>query len=48
MTNASIFILDDSVFKESFILIGMGYFKDTIVVIDFERSLLWVRKPQSL
>jgi hypothetical protein len=48
MTDASILVLDDSIFKESFILIGMDYFKDTIVVIDFERGLLWVRKPQPL
>jgi len=48
MVDAPIIILDNSVFKESFILIGIGYFKDTIVVIDFERSLVWVRKPQSL
>jgi hypothetical protein len=45
---ASISILDNSTFKESFILIGMGYFKDTIVVMDFEHGLLWVRKPQFL
>ena len=48
MTDASILILDDSVFKESFILIGMDYFKNTVVVIDFEHNLLWVRKPQPL
>jgi hypothetical protein len=48
MRDASIVILDNSTFKESFILIGMGYFKDTIVVIDFERGLLWVRKTQPL
>jgi hypothetical protein len=48
MRDASIFIVGDSVFKESFTLIGMGYFKDAVVVIDFEHSLLWVRKPQSL
>jgi len=48
MRNASIFIIDDSVFKENITLIGMGYFKDTIAVIDFEHGLLWVRKPQSL
>lgn len=48
MRDASIIILDNSTFKESFILIGMDYFKDTIVVIDFEHGLLWVSKPQFL
>jgi hypothetical protein len=48
MTDAPISILADSTFKESFILIGIGYFKDTIIVIDFERGLVWVRKPQPL
>jgi hypothetical protein len=48
ITDASISILDNSVFKESLILVGIGYFEDTIVVIDFERSLVWVRKPQPL
>lgn len=28
-------------------LIGMQYFQDTVVVLDFERNLLWVRNLQS-
>lgn len=48
MRDASIVVLNDSVFGEDFILIGIDYFKDTVVVIDFERNLLWVRKPEPL
>ena len=48
MTNTPIVVLNDTVFGENFILIGMDYFKDTVIVIDFEHSLLWVRKPEPL
>ena len=47
MTDASIIVFNDSLFGENFIIIGVDYFKNTVVVIDFERNLIWVRKPQS-
>jgi len=48
MVQTTIVVLADSIFGEDCVIIGMDYFKDTIVVIDFEHNLLWVRKPESL
>lgn len=28
-------------------LLGMQYFQDTVMVLDFERNLMWVRNPQN-
>jgi hypothetical protein len=28
-------------------LLGMQYFQDTVMVLDFERNLMWVKNPQS-
>jgi hypothetical protein len=48
LSNAAIAVLSDESKKGSgFFLLGMGCFKDTVIVLDFERNLLWVRKPQS-
>ena len=47
LTDASIVVFNDSLFGENFIIIGMDYFKDTVVVIDFQRNLVWVLKSQS-
>ena len=48
ITNATIYVIsNNSNFGENFSLLGMGYFTETIVVLDFGRKLFWVRNPQS-
>jgi len=42
----SIFPDDSPLLAECEGLLGMQYFNDTIVVLDFERSLMWVKKPE--
>ncbi|HUV65651.1 MAG TPA: hypothetical protein VMW24_17275 [Sedimentisphaerales bacterium] len=39
---------DDNKYGPDFFLLGMECFKDTVIVLDFEHNLLWVRKPHSL
>jgi len=48
ITNATIYVIsNNSIFGTNFSLLGMYYFADTVVVIDFGRKLFWVRNPQS-
>ena len=42
----SVFPDDSLLLQESQGLVGMQYFHDTTVVLDFERNLLWVKKLQ--
>ena len=45
VNNADILILEqDNPYLEAAISISMKYFKNTVVVLDFERKLMWVRK----
>jgi hypothetical protein len=45
LKNATIYmLLNEEPCGKDFFLLGMGYFQDTIVVIDFERNLLWVKQ----
>ena len=49
LSNADIAVLSDESKKGSgFFLLGMGCFKDTVIVLDFERSLLWIWEPERL
>ena len=49
LSNEKVQVLDnDNPWGNEFLLLGMDYFKDTVVVIDFEHNLLWIHKPQSL
>lgn len=44
ISNATIYVMNNnSSFGENFSLLGMGYFTDTVVVLDFGRRLFWVR-----
>jgi len=48
INNAIIFVESiDTPFGEEFFTLGMGYFQDTVIVLDFERGLMWVKNPQS-
>jgi hypothetical protein len=38
-------IADDNPFGQDEFTLGIGFFKETVIVLDFERSLLWVRNP---
>jgi len=40
---APIHVMDDGETDEDYLLLGMGYFTDTVIVLDFEHELLWVR-----
>ncbi len=45
MTNAEITVLPETKnWKKTDCIIGMGYFREKTVVLDFERSTLWVKK----
>jgi len=44
----SVFPNDSPILDESSGLIGMQCFQDTVMVLDFERRLMWVKAPQSL
>lgn len=39
-------LLNEEPCGKDFFLLGMGYFQDTVVVIDFEHNLLWIKNPQ--
>lgn len=42
--NVSIFPDENILLEECGALLGMQYFRDTIIVLDFELNLLWIRK----
>jgi hypothetical protein len=42
--NVSVFPDDSILLEECGGLLGMQYFRDTVIVLDFEQELLWVRK----
>ncbi len=42
--NVSVFPDDSNLLEECGGLLGMQYFRDTVIVLDFERDLLWVRE----
>jgi hypothetical protein len=49
LKNAVIFmLLNEEPCGKDFFLLGMGYFQDTVVVIDIENNLLWIKKTQLL
>jgi len=42
-------IADDTPYGQNEFTLGIGFFRETVIVLDFERNLLWVRNPlQSL
>jgi len=43
----SIFPDDSPLLENCEGLIGMQYFQDTVMVLDFERNLMWLKSPQS-
>lgn len=38
-------IADDNPFGQDELTLGMGFFKETVIVLDFERDILWIRNP---
>lgn len=38
-------IADDNPFGQEEFTLGIGFFKETVIVLDFERNLLWVMNP---
>ncbi len=38
-------IADDNPFGQDEFTLGMGFFRETVIVLDFERNLLWIRNP---
>jgi hypothetical protein len=47
LNNAYIYmLLNEEPCGSDFFLLGMGFFKDTVVVIDFEHNLLWIKNQQ--
>ena len=49
VSNATIPVLSDESRKgPDFFLLGMGYFKDTTIVLDFENNLLWIKRASNL
>jgi len=38
-------IADDNPFGQDEFTLGMGFFKETVIVLDFERNLLWISNP---
>jgi hypothetical protein len=46
--NAVIYVKsNDTPFARGGFTLGMGYFKDAVIVLDFERGLMWIKNPQS-
>ena len=46
INNARIYVIaDDNPFGQDELTLGIGFFKETVIVLDFERNLLWVRNP---
>lgn len=49
VSNATVAVLSNGSKKgPDFFLLGMGYFKDTAIVLDFENNLLWIRRADNL
>lgn len=44
----SVFPDDSPIMDRCSALLGMQYFQDTVIVLDFERSLMWVKNPARL
>jgi hypothetical protein len=40
-------IADDNPFGPDEFTLGIGFFRETVIVLDFERKILWVRNPTS-
>ena len=40
---ATVHVMDDEGSEEDYFLVGMGYFTDTVIVLDFAHGLLWVK-----
>jgi hypothetical protein len=38
-------IADDNPFGKDEFTLGIGFFGETVIVLDFERNLLWIRNP---
>lgn len=38
---------NDTPFARGCFTLGMGYFQDAVIVLDFERGLMWIKNPQS-
>ncbi len=38
-------IADDNPYGKDEFTLGIGFFRETVIVLDFERNLLWVRNP---
>jgi len=38
-------IADDNPFGKDEFTLGIGFFRETVIVLDFERKILWVRNP---
>ncbi len=36
---------DDNPFGRDNFTMGIGFFRETVIVLDFERNLLWIRNP---
>ncbi|MHC4314438.1 MAG: hypothetical protein ACYSW3_18455 [Planctomycetota bacterium] len=48
INNAIIFVESiDTPFGGEFFTLGMGYFQDIVIVLDFGRGLMWIKNPQS-
>ncbi|MHC4536205.1 MAG: hypothetical protein ACYS6K_19820 [Planctomycetota bacterium] len=46
INDARIYVIaDDNPFGKDEFTLGIGFFRETVVVLDFERNLLWVRNP---
>ncbi len=46
--NAIIYVKsNDTPFARGGFTLGMGYFQDAVIVLDFERGLMWIKNPQS-
>ncbi|MHC4061009.1 MAG: retropepsin-like aspartic protease [Planctomycetota bacterium] len=44
--NAVVFVMpDENPYGEDDFTLGMGFFKDTMIVLDFGNDLLWIKKP---
>jgi len=38
-------IADDNPFGKDEFTLGTGFFRETVIVLDFEHNLLWIRNP---
>jgi hypothetical protein len=44
----SVFPNDSPIVEHCFGMLGMQYFEDTVMVLDFEKELMWVKNPPGL